>query len=237
MITSIMITYMALPLMFMGWSGSHIQWHTLQWGFLEWMYTVAAAGMFAYGLWEYAKHLHKRDQARDGLLAERVTGMQLNRLTGKGCIVMHDLPAENFNIDHVVISPRGVYAVETKSFRKPRNPTSERTDHQVHYDGESLKFPDFSTSKPLGQAQQQAKWLQRYLREALGREIPVTPAVALPGWFVTSHDDVWRSAPVKVFSPMGDGANFMAVDLPRLDATTRNLIATALAQRFPVSLD
>ncbi|QOY63695.1 hypothetical protein INQ40_05595 [Lysobacter sp. H21R4] len=79
MITSIMITYMALPLMFMGWSGSHIQWHTLRWGFLEWMYTIAAAGMFAYGLWGYAKHLHKRDRARDGLLAERHATQPTNR--------------------------------------------------------------------------------------------------------------------------------------------------------------
>ena len=36
---------------------------------------------------------------------------------------------------------------------------------------------------------------------------------------------------------MGDGANFMAKDIIRLDATLRALVATALAQRFPVTVD
>lgn len=237
MLLSVMLMYMALPLMFAGWAGMHINWEAVRWGFSEWAFLVGAGGLFAYGLRGYAKHLQAREQSRDGLLAERVTGMQLNRLIARDCIVMHDLPAENFNIDHVVIAPRGVYSVETKSFRKPKHADRDRSDasHQVRFDGNALRFPDFNTDAPLRQAQQQAQWLHRYLREALGRDIPITPAVALPGWFVVQDEEVWRSAPVKVFSPMREGANFMAVDMPRLDATTRSLIATALAQRFPVA--
>lgn len=235
-LTSVMLMYMALPTMFMAWAGMRINWDEVQWGFNEWLLVAAAGAMFAYGLYSYTKHFHKRDQARDGLLAERVTGMQLNRLIGQSCFVMHDLPAEGFNIDHIVIASRGVYAVETKSFRKPRDASTDRGDpsHHVRFDGKRLYFPDFHTAQPIEQAQQQAQWLQRYLREALGMEIPVTPAVALPGWFVVSDEQIWRSAPVKVFTPMGEGANFMAKDSRRLDMATRSLIVTALAQRFPV---
>ena len=235
-LTSVMLMYMALPAMFMAWAGMRIDWDEVQWGFSEWLMLTAAGAMFAYGLYSYAKHLNKRDQARDGLLAERVTGMQLNRLIGRGCFVMHDLPAEGFNIDHIVIAPRGVYAVETKSFRKPRDASADRSDpsHHVRFDGKRLRFPDFNTAQPIEQAQQQAQWLQRYLREALGMEISVTPAVALPGWFVVSDEQIWRSASVKVFTPMGEGANFMAKDIARLDMATRSLVVSALAQRFPV---
>src|SRR5690606_9303397 len=63
--------------------------------------------------------LRLRERAHDGLLAERITGMQLNRLVAEGCRVLHDVPAPDFNIDHVVVAPGAVYAVETKSFRKP----------------------------------------------------------------------------------------------------------------------
>lgn len=235
MLTSVMLMYMALPLMFATWAGAHIDWDALRWGFHEWLYITAAAVTFAYGLYTFIQHRRMRERARDGLLAERVTGMQLNRLVAQGCIVMHDLPGEGFNIDHVVISPRGVYAVETKSFRKPRGVSDERNDpsHQVRFDGRTLSFPDFNTTRPIEQALRQAQWVQRYLREALGTEVPVIPSVALPGWFVVTEDEVWRNAPVKVFTPMGDGARFMSKELPRLDPSLRGLVATALAQRFP----
>ena len=239
MVLAVMLMYMALPLVFMMWAGSKIDWSKFHMGTMEWIYITIALGVFGYGLRDYIRNLHARDNIRDGLLAERVTGMQLNRLIAQGCIVLHDLPGDGFNIDHVVIAPRGIYAVETKSFRKPRNASDDKRDpgHQVSFDGNLLRFPDFATREPLEQAKQQAQWLQRWLREALKQDIPVTPALSLPGWYVSQSDDVWRNSPVKVFTPMGEGANFMAKDIIRLDPTMRSLVATALAQRFPVTAD
>ncbi len=54
-----------------------------------------------------------------GLDAELAVGQELNQLMLNGCRVYHDFPAENFNIDHVVAGPGGVYAVETKGRAKP----------------------------------------------------------------------------------------------------------------------
>ena len=232
---SIMLMYMALPFGFMGWAGTRIDWNRLSWGFMEGLSVCMALALLLYGMRDFIRHVSARDRVRDGLLAERVTGMQLNRLIAKDCIVLHDLPAEGFNIDHVVIAPRGVYAVETKSFRKARDVSDNRSDpsHQVHFDGSRLRFPDFATAEPIEQALRQAQWLRSYLRNATGRDIAVTPVVALPGWFVVPNEQVWHTAPVKVFSPMGDGANFMAKDLPVLSRDVRHLIATCLAQRFP----
>jgi len=239
MVLAVALMYMALPLMFTAWASSHIDWEALRPGFVEAVYAASATFVFGYGFWSYMRHTVARDKARDGLLAERVTGMQLNRLIAEGCTVLHDVPCEGFNIDHVVIAPRGVYAVETKSFRKPRHASDDRRDpsHQVNFDGVLLRFPHFATRKPLDQADQQSQWLRRYLREALKADVPVTPALALPGWYINQTEEVWRNSSVKVFTPMGDGANFMAKELPRLDPSTRALIATALAQRFPVVAD
>lgn len=36
----------------------------------------------------------------------------------QGARVYHDFPAENFNIDHVLIDRAGVFAIETKGFTK-----------------------------------------------------------------------------------------------------------------------
>lgn len=233
---SVIIMFFAVPTMLLAWAMARVPVERFNLDATLWMYAVGAGCMFAWGMRDYIKHWRRWQQARDGLLAERVTGMQLNRLLAQGCIVMHDLPAEGFNIDHVVIAPRGVYAVETKSFRKPK--VGEGADNYgVAFDGQRLKFPDFVEVNAVAQAQRQGQWLSKVLREALGREVKVIPALALPGWRVDQAEDVWRSAPVKVFSPMRNGSNFMAIDIENLDQATRNLVKEALAVRYPVVQD
>ena len=230
----IMLMFLALPLMFTAWAGFRIDWTTISWGGTETVFLVAGLGIFFHAFWGYAKAYAARDRASDGLVAERVTGMQLNRLVASGCSVLHDVPGDDFNIDHVVVSPRGVYVVETKSFRKARHLEGEEAC-RVTFDGEQLIFPDFRTRKPLDQAARNAQWVARQLRETLGRGIPVLPAVALPGWFVTRTETGKRSS-TTVFTPMGKGAEFMAWDPVRLSPEERGTIAKALAVRYP-SLD
>lgn len=233
--TAMSIMYLALPLMFMIWLTLKVDWARFRFGTGEAMFAMGALATFAWGLRSYIRSYRARERIRDGWTAEHVTGLQLNRLVSKGCIVLHDLPAENFNIDHVVIAPRAVYAVETKSFRKPRNASEERDDpsHQVRYDGNTLVFPDFATREPVEQATRQAQWLRRVLRDALGREFPVVPVVALPGWFVVRSEE-GKCAEVQVFTPMGKGAEFMAWEPERIGQEQRRLLAETLAARYPV---
>lgn len=230
-LTSVMFMYMALPMMFMLWAGLRIDWADLNWGVTELIFLVGAVIWVAYGLWGYVRHLNARDRIADGLLAERVTGMQLNRLATEGCRVLHDLPADGFNIDHVVVAPSGVFAVETKSVRKPTNLPKEEAA-RVQYNGKQLLFPDFSTKKPIEQAARQAQWLRRILEEALGESYPVIPAVSLPGWFII-RTEAAKSAEVRVFTPMGRGAEFLAWPPQRLTEQQRGMITQFLASRYP----
>lgn len=233
MLLSVIVMYFAFPVMLLAWALQRVPPERVRVDATTWVFVTGALLMFAWGLRGFMRHWGARQNARDGLLAERVTGMQLNRLVAQGCIVMHDLPCEGFNIDHVVIAPRGVYAVETKSFRRPKGSGGkEDQTHRVGYDGTKLRFPDFATSAPIEQAMQQAQWLQRRLRDALQREFPVVAAVALPGWYV-DRDEVGKRADVVVFTPMGKGAEFIARQPERIPEDQRNLIAQALAVRYP----
>lgn len=227
---SLMIMYYAAPLMMLAWALHRIPPERLKFDGSSWIFLVGATGMFGFGAHSFARHWKKRQAAEDGLVAERVTGMQLNRLLEHGCLVLHDLPGDGFNIDHVVISPRGVYAVETKSFRKPKSKVDD--PYTVRYDSRALNFPDFIETSAVEQAERYAQWLSRYLREAQ-IETSVIPALALPGWMIEQTEDTWRTSRVKVFNPMGRGAAFMAKDLARLDPQTRHLIAQTLASRYP----
>jgi hypothetical protein len=111
------------------------------------------------------------------------TGQELNLLMLQGYKVFHDFPADNFNFDHIVIGPAGVFAVETKARFKP---TSEnpKADAKVIYDGKSLRFPTHNSQGPLKQAGMQAQWFASWLSRAIGEKVPVQAVLALPGWYV-----------------------------------------------------
>lgn len=118
-----------------------------------------------------------------GLDAELAVGQELNYLMREGYWVYHDFPADEFNIDHVLVGPAGVFAVETKGRAKPLK-IDGSAEREVIYDGESLHFPHKQEQKPIKQAETQAKWLSKWLTSAVGEPVSVTPVLALPGWFI-----------------------------------------------------
>ncbi|RPE81967.1 nuclease-related domain-containing protein [Vulcaniibacterium tengchongense] len=225
------VMVISLPMMFLIWSTLQINWAEVRFGINEALFLSGWALLFGYGFLQYQRHSKRKEQALDGLLAERVTGMQLNRLVARGCIVMHDLPCGDYNIDHVVVAPRGVFAIETKSYRKPKN-LPAGTAAKVLFDGETLKFSDFSTTKPIEQSRRQAKSLSSLLRESLGEAIRVTPALALPGWWV-DKTEAGKSSDVFVFTPMGRGCEWFTYGDELIPSSKRKLIAETLAIRYP----
>jgi hypothetical protein len=119
-------------------------------------------------------------------------GQELDQLMRRGAIVFHDLPANGFNIDHVVLASEGVFALETKGFTKPKRGMG-KADATVQYDGSLLRFPHWVGNNPLAQAERQARWLGDWLSKAMARPVSVQPVLALPGWFVqrSGNGPVW----------------------------------------------
>lgn len=218
------------------WALQHLDWAHVRFGLWDYVLVVILVMMIGVAIWRIFKHGKQRRIANEGLKAELFTAQELNRLMTFGCIVLHDLPADRFNIDHVVIGPRAVYAIETKSVRKPR--ANDSRDHfKVTYDGQLLRFPDFSDSKRLQQTKRQADWLMSYLKQATGRTVPVVPALALPGWWIDAVGHA-STREVSVFNPAGRGANFMADSTGAvLDAGVAALVMQALVMRYPVAPD
>ena len=145
---------------------------------------VLALGLSIFLGSKLVQAMRRVQQLRLGYEGELAVGQELNQLMSVGYRVYHDFPAEGFNVDHVVIGPTGVFAVETKARRKLVTEDG-RADAQVEYTGHVLRFPSWSDSKTLYQAQRQAQWLSRWLSSAVGESVPVRAAVTLPGWYVT----------------------------------------------------
>jgi hypothetical protein len=127
--------------------------------------------------------------ARDG---EKVVGQFLEGLRENGYRVLHDIVGDNFNIDHLLIGPKGVFTIETKTMSKPARGKSE-----IDYDGTQILVNGFKPDRdPVVQAKAQAHWIKELVKELTGKTIAVQPAVVYPGWFINqtpkgSRPEVW----------------------------------------------
>lgn len=138
--------------------------------------------------------------ARDyrlGLSGELAVGEELNKLMLSGCRVYHDFPGgDDWNIDHIIVSEMGVFAVETKARRK-RKASPGKEDHKVDFTGDALEFSSWREDKPLLQAERNARSLAGFLTKATGEKCDVAAMVVLPGWFVSLQ----VNSPTKVLNP------------------------------------
>jgi len=146
----------------------------------------------SYMLFRSARFIIQAWNHRLGLMGEQVVGQTLDRLSSDTIRVFHDLEIREpggkpWNIDHIVVTPAGVFCIETKTRRKPRVETPDgQKGHTVIFDGQQLIFPH--QMKPdrfgLDQARRNAKWLSEKLTSLNGTPIAVTPVLVFPGWWV-----------------------------------------------------
>lgn len=137
---------------------------------------------------------------RLGWEGEVATAEELNKLMTDGFEVFHDLPCERFNIDHVIVGPTGVFAVETKTRSKQKRSEDAQNDYTATFDGKALDFAGWRDRRCLEQAKRQAKWLSDWLTKATGEPTVATPAIAIPGWQVNRLKGS-NKQPIRVFNP------------------------------------
>jgi len=152
--------------------------------------TLALVGA-AYATYKYFDFKRTMERLRLGRDGERIVGQFLEDLRANGARVFHDLVGNGLNIDHVVVSPHGIFVLETKAWSKPG-----RGDAVLQYDGERLLVRGVEfTRHPVRQVQALARWLADQLVESTGRRFPIRPVVLVPGWFVevitTRPPEVW----------------------------------------------
>lgn len=122
------------------------------------------------------KKISSLKQARDG---EKTVAEYLEELRADGCYILHDLPGKNFNIDHIIISTKGIFAVETKTRSK-----STEKDEIVVFNGQTIKVGEFETSEITRQAEAERVSLKKIIEGATGKAFHVRSIVTFPGWFV-----------------------------------------------------
>jgi hypothetical protein len=153
--------------------------------------TVLAVCIAAFAGWRFYRALQELPNWKLGLKGERAVGQFLQAmLLPRDYFVIHDICIDDFNVDHAVIGPTGVYAIEVKTRSKPR-----RGDARVTYDGKRVLVDGIEPDRdPIVQARAGAKRLQEILERYTGRSVSVRSVVIFPNWFVDPQPpgvDTW----------------------------------------------
>jgi len=157
-----------------------------------WM-TACALLAVGYAAYKFVT-IRKRFKAlKLGLEGEKTVGQYLEELRSQGCRVFHDIEGNGFNIDHVVVSPHGIFVIETKTRSKPRG------DARVTFDGERILVNGIEPERnAVRQVRAAGDWLRDLLTESTSRRFSIKCAVVFPGWFVEpskGRSDVWVLEP------------------------------------------
>jgi hypothetical protein len=145
-----------------------------------WFWTISGIGLLLLAVWRGMRIKPQLEQIFQGRRGERETGRLLERLRADDYEVFHDIPGDRFNVDHVLIGPGGVFAVETKTISKPND-----HDAQIDYDGQRVLVDGFAPDRdPIKQVQASAAHIADILHRKTGRTVPVRPVLLYPGWYV-----------------------------------------------------
>src|SRR5882724_7349678 len=93
------------------------------------------------------------------LRAEHAVAAELHTLEAEGSHVFHNFPVRpDWSIDHVVVAPSGVYAIETITERSILGRRSKQ-ESEVLFDGMHLHFDRYTDSDSLGHARRSSSEL------------------------------------------------------------------------------
>jgi Nuclease-related domain len=157
-----------------------------------WFYTIVAVISVAYSGLKIFFLIKKGRSIKQGRDGEKAVGQYLENLRESGAKVFHDVPGDNFNLDHVVISKSGLYVIETKTYSKP-----EKGEAKILFNGETVLFNgNNQTNKPIIQVTAASNWLRELIEQSTGQKIMVKPVIVFPGWFIdTTYEakasDIW----------------------------------------------
>lgn len=113
------LTYVVLMIVFVLWAAAEWVCYIFNVSRSPYLFTGMAGAVVVYDVFKIRRARMLVSQMRLGLAGERAVGEILDELRANRYEVFHDLQGNEFNVDHVLIGPTGVFALETKTLSKP----------------------------------------------------------------------------------------------------------------------
>ena len=157
--------------------------------------TCMALMAILYSIYKVIKIRRKLESLRLGRDGEKAVAEMLNFYREAKMKVFHDIVGDDFNIDHVVVSTRGVFLIETKTYSKPMKGKTE-----ILYTGKKIIKNGYTLNDDiLVQVKASKKWIEELIEDLTTKKVSVQPVVVFPGWYVKMTNehpsDIWMLNP------------------------------------------
>lgn len=133
------------------------------------------------GWFKGRKILRKLRNYKKGLEGERFVGNVLNQLQSDKTYVFHDVVSDGFNIDHLIVSTRGIFTIETKHYDRAKG-------HKFLFQGGKLTFNGRLCGSLLAQMNGQANYIRERVVELTGSKVTVRKAAIIIGSYIENPD-------------------------------------------------
>lgn len=202
-----------------------------QQNWLEWaIYGLLCSGLVLLFCFLLMRDFQRITRLKLGLACELAVGQELERLIHPEAhpyFVFHDIPSDTFTIDHVAVTPYGVFVIETRARTHPLDATGNPQRH-VAVESQRLRFPGWSERQPLRKTRQASVWVRQWLGRECGVDVPVRGVLVLPGWEI----DLEQS-PSDLLVVSGEGLAKLLLDarLGEFDDAVHDQVTRALTRR------
>jgi hypothetical protein len=136
-----------------------------------------------YAFIRYKGSLRDREELRWYHEAKTMVDRAIAPLVPRGYIVFRDFKADDISIDHLLIGPKGVFALQTL-VRSANLKQGQPTVPMATYDGRALFFPQGEDHMIVERAEKNAEDISEWISKRVGMPIAARAIVALPGWQV-----------------------------------------------------
>lgn len=187
------------------------QWY-FKWSMKPIEVTIVAVFMIGYTIYKFIYLRKDYRNLKQGLEGEKAIGQFLELIRDQDCRVFHDIITDKANIDHIFISPKGIFVIETKTYSKPNEGKPI-----IDFNGERILVNGFEPDRnPVSQTHGLVSWLHEMLLESTGRKFPIKGVIVFPGWFIenkaTNKGKLWVLNPKSLPAYMENEPNQLKLE-------------------------
>jgi hypothetical protein len=224
-------TYLGAGLMFVFiFAVAHaFEAHQLFEGYPAWQLYVllgtllAAAGFASYRLFRTIQQWREVRFLRDANIA---VGHSLQRIAVGHGRVFHDVATPEGVVDHLIVGPGGIYAINVVAHRAMRRDSVHLSDSELRFkpDGRSISIADIAAKTTR---------LEQEFRDLLRNSVRVRSVIAVPGWHAETQSGNGHLVVNERTLPMLRGWRDEADYLMDEDVRTLQQHLTTICKRSP----
>jgi hypothetical protein len=203
---------------------------------LEWsLYGVASTLLAMLFCFLILRDVQRVRRLTRSLACELAVGQALDHLIrplAKPYFVFHDFPADSYSIDNVLVTPQGVFVIQTVARDFPLDLEGQPIN-TVSVENERLRFRGWNERQVLRKVRLSTVWLRQWLSRHTKLSVPVSGILVLPGWVIDDETEhLGDSRDVRVVDGADLATQLGTAQVEVIDDAQRQRLVDTLNARY-----